>query len=71
MSLLIKLSRWSARIKKMDKPTVETSAAPVETLVLTEPPAETQAEDSVSSVLAGLTAAIETVDRLRTVFGAE
>ncbi|QDZ45196.1 surface protein [Frog virus 3] len=33
----------------MDKPTVETSAAPVETLVLTEPPAETQAEDSVSS----------------------
>ncbi|AAT09753.1 surface protein [Frog virus 3] len=55
----------------MDKPTVETSAAPVETLVLTEPPAETQAEDSVSSVLAGLTAAIETVDRLRTAFGAE
>ncbi|QJU69593.1 hypothetical protein [Red-eared slider ranavirus] len=55
----------------MDKPTVEASAAPVETLVLTEPPAETQTEDSVSSVLAGLTAAIETVDRLRTAFGAE
>ncbi|AAP33189.1 unknown [Ambystoma tigrinum stebbensi virus] len=50
----------------MDKPTVEAPVAPVETLVL----AETQAEDNVSSVLAGLTAAIGTVDRLRTAFGA-
>ncbi|ANZ56931.2 hypothetical protein PPIV_ORF13 [Pike-perch iridovirus] len=71
MSLLIKTLPLERTYKKMDKPTVEASAAPVETLVLTEPPAETQAEDSVSSVLAGLTAAIETVDRLRTAFGAE
>ncbi|ALN37015.1 hypothetical protein 14R [Ranavirus ambystoma1] len=54
----------------MDKPTVEAPVAPVETLVLTEPSAETQAEDNVSSVLSGLTAAIGTVDRLRTAFGA-
>ncbi|ANK58020.1 hypothetical protein BIV_ORF95 [Bohle iridovirus] len=55
----------------MDKPPVEASAAPVETLVPTKQSVETQAEDSVSSVLAGLTAAIGTVDRLRTAFGAE
>ncbi|AFJ52302.1 hypothetical protein [European catfish virus] len=88
MSLLIKKTLLLERAyKKMDKPTVEASAAPVETLVLTEPSADTQAEDSVSSVLAGLTdtqaedsvssvlagltAAIGTVDRLRTAFGAE